>query len=79
MKTSVVKIGNSKVILVDQLILDKYGIKDKVELILEDDYLIIKPIKEVRIGWDVAFKKMAANNEDNLIINDVFENEHIVH
>ena len=37
--------------------------------------MILKPIKSVREGWDEAFKEMRSNNDDELLIDDVFEDE----
>ena len=75
MQISIVQIGNSKGIRLSKTLLEKYNFKDKVELILEKGYLIIKPVSSPRKGWDKAFKKMHANEDDKLIINDFFEDE----
>ena len=75
MELSVVRIGNSKGIRIAKAILEEYNITDKVELILEEGYMILKPIKSVREGWDEAFKEMRSNNDDELLIDDVFEDE----
>lgn len=56
MKLSVIHIGNSKGIRLPKALLDKYKIADQVELILEDDYIIIKPKTALRAGWEEAFK-----------------------
>ncbi|MDQ3395499.1 MAG: AbrB/MazE/SpoVT family DNA-binding domain-containing protein, partial [Bacteroidota bacterium] len=56
-------------------ILDKYQIKDKIEIILEDGHIVLKPIDQPRKGWDQAFKKMHNNGDDQLLIDDVFEDE----
>ena len=39
--------------------IEKYNIKDKVELILEKDQFIIKPISTPRKDWEIAFKVIA--------------------
>ncbi len=78
MEVAIVKIGNSKGIRIAKSVLDQYGIKDAVELILEDEFLILKPIKKVRKGWETAFENMATNNEDQLLIDDVFEDENFM-
>lgn len=72
MKTSVIKIGNSKGIKLSDNILEQCHIGKEVELQLENDYIIIKPlnINKPRANWDKAFAKMRDNNEDKLIIND---------
>lgn len=77
MEISVIKIGNSKGLRLSKDILTQYNIKDKVELILEKGYIILKPKSEPRIGWDKAFKQMHNNNDDQLLMDDVFEDEDI--
>jgi antitoxin MazE len=75
MELSIINIGNSKGIRLSKTILEKYSISDKVELILEKGYIILKPKAEPRKGWDKAFKKMHENGDDQLLIDDVFEDE----
>lgn len=75
MEQSIIKIGNSKGLRLSKSILERYQIKDKVEVILEEGQIIIKPIDEPRKGWDQAFKKMNENGDDQLLIDDVFEDE----
>ncbi len=75
MELSIIKIGNSRGIRIPKVILEKYNLKDKVELILQDDYLILKPVHKPRLGWEEAFKEMHENGDDQLLIDDVFEDE----
>lgn len=75
MELSVINIGNSKGIRLSKTILEKYSISDKVELILEKGYIILKPKPEPRKNWEKAFKKMHDNGDDKLLIDDVFEDE----
>jgi antitoxin MazE len=75
METNVIKIGNSKGVRLSKTILEKYQIGEKVEIILEDDQIVLKPIKTPRQGWAEAFKKMHENGDDELLIPDVFEDE----
>ncbi len=75
MDISVIPIGNSKGIRLTKTLIEKYNITDTVELILEKGYIIIKPKKEARKGWEKAFKKMHENGDDKLIISDFFEDE----
>ena len=77
MELSVIQIGNSKGFRLSKTVLEKYNIKDKVELILENGYLILKPISIPRKGWGGKFKEMNENGEDQLLFNDVFENENL--
>jgi antitoxin MazE len=75
MEVSVIKIGNSKGIRLSKTLLEKYKIKDTVNLILEDEHIIIKPGSKPREGWEKAFKKMADNGDDKSLIDDFFEDE----
>jgi antitoxin MazE len=75
MEVSIIKIGNSKGLRLTKSILDRYNIKDKVELILEKGQIILKPIEHPRKGWDTAFKKMHENGDDHLLLDDVFDDE----
>ncbi len=75
MNISVIPIGNSKGILLTKTVLEKYNIKDSVELILEKGYIILKPKTSPRKGWEKAFKKMHKNGDDKLLLTDVFMDE----
>jgi antitoxin MazE len=75
MELSIIKIGNSKGLRLSKSILEKYQIKDKVEVILEEGQIILKPIDQPRKGWDQAFKIMHENGDDELLMDDIFENE----
>jgi antitoxin MazE len=75
MELPVINIGNSKGIRLSKTILDKYNIGDKIELILEEGYIILKPKTEPRKNWEKAFKKMHVNGDDQLLMNDVFGDE----
>ena len=75
MEVSVIKIGNSKGIRLSKELLDRYNIKDRVDLILERGQILLKPVSKPRLGWGDAFKEMHENGEDNMLIDDVFEDE----
>lgn len=75
MVISVINIGNSKGIRLSKIILEKYNIQDKIELILEKEFIVLKPKTEPRKNWEKAFKMMRENNDDQLLIDDVFEDE----
>lgn len=61
--------------MLSKTILEKYQIIDKVELILEKGYIILKPKSAPRKGWEKSFKKMHENGDDQLLIDSVFEDE----
>ncbi len=75
MQVSVVRIGNSKGIRLNKSILDRYNIRDTVDLIFEKGQIIIKPASKPRNGWEKAFMEMRANNDDHLLMDDLFEDE----
>ena len=75
MEVSIIKIGNSKGIRFSKTILEKYKFRDKVDLTLGEDQIIIKPLSNPRKGWEEAFKEMAEEGDDRLLFNDVFEDE----
>ncbi|MPR34585.1 AbrB/MazE/SpoVT family DNA-binding domain-containing protein [Salmonirosea aquatica] len=75
MEAQIIKIGNSKGLRLSKTILEKYNIKDQVELILEEEQIILKPIAKPREGWEAAFKEMHAAGDDSLLIDEVFEDE----
>jgi antitoxin MazE len=75
MKASIIKIGNSKGLRLNKSILERYNIRDTVELILEKGRIILKPLDQPRKGWNEAFRKMHTNQDDALLIDDIFEDE----
>ena len=59
----------------NKTILEKYSIGEKIELILEKGYIILKPKAEPRKNWEKAFQKMHENGDDQLLMADVFGDE----
>lgn len=78
MKSSIRKIGNSKGIIIPQSFLKECSIEDEVSIEVKDNYIVISAPGDVkRKGWERAFKEMAANGDDKLIIPDLFNDEKI--
>ena len=75
MELSIINIGNSKGIRLSKTILEKYNIQDKIELVLEKEFIVLKPKAEPRKNWEKAFEKMRENNDDQLLIDDIFGDE----
>jgi antitoxin MazE len=75
MDISIITIGNSKGIRLTKTLIEKYNITDTLELIMEKEFIILKPKASPRKGWEEAFKEMHANGDDKLIVSDVFEDE----
>lgn len=75
MLVSVIQVGNSKGIRLSKTLLEKYHITDKVELVLEHDHIVLKPVAKARENWEEAFAEMHRNGDDILLIESVFEDE----
>ena len=70
MLVSVIRIGNSKGIRVPKVILERFGIKDKIDMEVTEKGILLSPVSDVpRKGWAEAFCRMHENNED--ILEDV--------
>jgi len=70
MRARVIKIGNSQGIRIPKPFLQQTGILDDVELKVEDNRIIVCPISNPREGWGRCFEEMAANGDDDLLIDD---------
>ena len=75
MEVSVISIGNSKGIRLSKTVLEKYNIKDKLELIMEEGQIVLKPASLPRKDWEESFQQMHENGDDALLIDDVFADE----
>ena len=78
MLTDIVKIGNSKGIRIPATLLKQYGIDSidsKVELEMQPDCIILRPIKVPRQSWAAKFKTMHQNQDDELIWEDILDTD----
>ena len=75
MKIPIIRIGNSKGIRLSKSVLEQYQITDSVDLVMEEDSIVLKPVTKPRIGWEEAFSAMHENRDDQLLIPDVFPDE----
>jgi antitoxin MazE len=64
MKTRIIRIGNSQGIRIPKPLLEQTGLRDEVELSVQDDALIIRPARTPRAGWADAFREMARRGDD---------------
>jgi len=67
MRSRIVKIGNSQGIRIPKPLLEQTGIMDDVELEVDQNKIIIRPVSNPRAGWDDAFKAMAGRGDDRII------------
>ena len=70
MRARVIKIGNSQGLRIPKPILEQTGIMDDVEIEVEKNQIIIRPVKNIREGWDAAFKIMGEKGDDEPIIQE---------
>ena len=70
MRARIVKIGNSRGIRIPKPILEQSGITEDVDIEVEHNQIIIRPLLKPRAGWDKAFRKMAGNGDDMLMDSD---------
>jgi len=75
MEVSVINIGNSKGIRLSKTVLEKYNIQDKLELIMEEGQIVLKPALTPRKDWEESFRQMHESGDDTLLIDDVFDDE----
>ena len=70
MRARVTKIGNSQGLRIPKPILEQTGIRDDVEIEVEKNQIIIRPIQRVREGWDSAFETMRQMGDDKPVMDD---------
>ena len=75
MRARVVQIGNSKGIRIPKPLLEQTGIMKDVDLEVDNNRIIIRPVTNPRDGWENAFKNMADMGDDTLVMG----NESISH
>lgn len=67
MKSSIVRIGNSRGLRIPKTLLEQCRLGDTVELEAHRDRLIVRPAVKPRSGWDEAFREMARQGDDALL------------
>jgi len=75
MEVSIIKIGNSKGVIIPARFLKKLGAQSKVEMEEREEGLFLKPIKKPREGWEKAAKEAHKEGEDEMLYPDVFDDE----
>jgi antitoxin MazE len=77
MKTNIIKIGNSRGVIIPKQLLKEAGVKSQVEMEVRGGGLFIKPIDKPREGWEEAAIQAHKEKSDQLLIPDIFEDENI--
>ena len=67
MRTRIVRIGNSRGIRIPKPLLEEIGLEGEVEVRVEGNTLVVRPIRPTRAGWTETFGAMAERGEDELL------------
>ena len=67
MRARIVRIGNSQGIRIPKPLLEQSGIAEHVDIDVEHNQILIRPISRPREGWDAAFQKMAEDRADIML------------
>jgi antitoxin MazE len=67
MHAKIVRIGNSRGLRLPKALIEACGIRDTVDISLDEGLLIVRPVRSVREGWAEAAQAMAARGEDRLL------------
>ena len=76
--TKLVKIGNSKGVILGRHILAHYNLDEGATIEISDEsdeYILLKPIKKPRKGWEAAFKEMVDNGHDAIGLDDILDDD----
>jgi len=68
MKVNLVPIGNSKGVRIPRALIEQCGLDGKVEMLIRDGAIVLRPTRGARQGWDGAFEAMAAAGDDALLL-----------
>ncbi len=70
MLINLIKIGNSKGIRIPSYVIKECNIKDKIELEIDENMIIIRAVEKPRADWDGGFRRMHKNKDDKSIIDE---------
>lgn len=76
MRTNIIKIGNSNGVIIPAGVMKTLGLSERSEVTMHvsTDGIVIKKTP-ARSGWAEAAQKMRQNEDDELLLPDVFEDE----
>ncbi|BAU15648.1 hypothetical protein LEP3755_62070 [Leptolyngbya sp. NIES-3755] len=69
-RTQIVKVGNSQGIRIPKRLLEQSGIKGEVEIEVQQNQLIIRPVAHPRAGWEDAIEAVIAEHGDEGLLDD---------
>lgn len=75
MKVNLIVIGNSKGVRIPSSVIKECGFGEQIEMRVEHGIVMLEPARRIRDGWDSAFVRMAAAEDDALLIPDTMEHD----
>jgi len=76
MEATIIKVGNSRGIIIPSKFIKLIGLGNKVSIEVEDNKIVIEPAKEIaRENWDSLFIKANSKKDKVILIPDVFKDE----
>ncbi len=72
-RARIIRIGNSRALRLSRQLLDQVALGDDVELHVQPDGLLIRPVQHPRAGWDEQLRAMAEQGDDRLLDGDQLE------
>jgi antitoxin MazE len=66
-RTRIVRIGNSRGLRLPKALIEQAALTDDVELRVEPGRLIVQSVREPRVGWEEAAKRMHNAGDDRLL------------
>lgn len=70
MRANIIRIGNSQGIRIPKVLLEQSRLETEVELEVEDDRIVIRPVSRARSGWEEKFQLMAETGDDRMVDED---------
>lgn len=79
MEANIVRIGNSKGVILPSKLMKLIGLKEKVSIDVKGNKIIITPAeKKVREGWEEMIREEVENNgSGEKLIPDIFSDEEL--
>ena len=66
-RTRIVRIGNSRGLRLPKALIEQAELSDEVELHAEPGRLIVQAVREARVGWADAARRMHDAGDDRLL------------
>lgn len=67
MKTRLIQIGNSRGVRLPKPMIEEAGLGDEVELHLQEEGIVLTPVRSPRSGWPEAARLLRERGEDRLL------------